>query len=215
MTVFIAAIIVFWGLEYKTAFLETYLNGEWRVGDCEVALTFDDCPSEPYTSMILDILKENDVEATFFIIGERAIEYPWVINRMITDGHSIGNHGYTDSRPALLGDDNVEEEIIKTQDILEDITGERPRLFRLPSGIPRRDIKNVINEENLRIIFADVVVLNEREKAFDEIVRNILKKVDSGSIILLHGDHIGVVKSLDDIILEIKKYNLKFVRLAY
>jgi peptidoglycan/xylan/chitin deacetylase (PgdA/CDA1 family) len=213
MAIFIATFIVFWGIEYKTAFFETYLNGEWRVREGEVALTFDDCPLEPYTSMILDILKENNVKATFFIIGERAIKYPRVVNKMIIDGHSIGNHGYTDRRPALLGDDNVEEEIIKTQDILEDITGRRPGIFRLPSGIPRRDIKNVINEENLRIIFADVVVLNEREKAFDEIVMNIRKKVDSGSIILLHGDHIGVVNALDDLILELKKYNLKFVKL--
>jgi peptidoglycan/xylan/chitin deacetylase (PgdA/CDA1 family) len=215
MTLFIATIIVFWGLEYKTAFLETYLNGEWRVGEGEVALTFDDCPSEPYTSQILDILKENNVKATFFIIGEHAIKYPDVVNRMITDGHSIGNHGYTDRRPALLGDDNTEEGIISTQNILEDITGERPSLFRLPSGIPRRDIKNVINKENLRIIFADVMVLNEREKESDEIVTHIRKNTNQGSIILLHGDHIGVVKALGDIILELEKYNLKFARLEY
>lgn len=215
MTLFIATIIVFWGLEYKTAFLETYLNGEWRVGEGEVALTFDDCPLEPYTSQILDILKENNVKATFFIIGERAIKYPDVVNRMIIDGHSIGNHGYTDRRPALLGDDNTEEGIISTQNILEDITGERPSLFRLPSGIPRRDIKNVINKENLRIIFADVMVLNEREKKSDEIVTHIRKNTNQGSIILLHGDHIGVVKALGDIILELEKYNLKFARLEY
>lgn len=215
MTIFIAAIIVFWGLECKTAFLEAYLNGEWRVSEGEVALTFDDCPSEPYTSMILDILEENDVKATFFLIGERTLKYPRVINRMIMDGHSIGNHGYTDRSPALLGDDNTEEGIIKTQDILEDITGKRPSLFRLPSGIPRRDIKNVINEENLRIIFADVIVLKEREKTCDEIVTHIRKNVDSGSIILLHGDHIGAVNALEDIISELKKYNLKFVRLEY
>ncbi len=215
MTLFIATIIVFWGLEYKTAFLETYLNGEWRVGEGEVALTFDDCPLEPYTSQILDILKENNVKATFFIIGELAIKYPDVVNRMIIDGHSIGNHDYTDRRPALLGDDNTEEGIISTQNILEDITGERPSLFRLPSGIPRRDIKNVINKENLRIIFADVMVLNEREKKSNEIVTYVLRNTNPGSIILLHGDHIGVVKALGDIILELEKYDLKFARLEY
>lgn len=210
---FIAALVVLFGLEYKTAFLETYLKGEWRVGDGEVALTFDDCPLEPYTSQILDTLAKHNLIATFFVIGERAQKHPDVVKRIMDEGHSIGNHGYTDKRPSLLSEDATADGIIQTQDILENITGVRPILFRLPSGIPRRDIRNVVDKENLRVIFAEVIILNERQKTANEIVSYIIKNTKSGSIILLHGDHSEVVKALPGIILELKKYDLEFVTL--
>lgn len=211
--VFIAAFVVLIGLEYKTAFLETYLKGEWKVGDGEVALTFDDCPLEPYTSQILDTLAKHSLIATFFVIGERAQKHPDLVKRIMDEGHSIGNHGYTDKRPSLLSEDATADGIIQTQDILENITGVRPTLFRLPYGIPRRDIKNVVDKESQRVIFAEVIILNERQKTADEIVSYIIKNTKSGSIILLHGDHSEVVKALPGIILELKKYDLEFVTL--
>ena len=210
---FIAALVVLFGLEYKTAFLETYLKGEWRVTEGKVVLTFDDCPLEPYTSQILDTLAKHNLIATFFVIGERAQKHPDVVKRIMDEGHSIGNHGYTDKRPSLLSEDATADGIIQTQDILENITGVRPTLFRLPSGIPRRDIRNVADKENLRVIFAEVIILNERQKTADEIVSYIIKNTKSGSIILLHGDHSEVVKALPGIILELKKYDLEFVTL--
>jgi len=115
----------------------------------------------------------------------------------------------------LLGEDDSALGIIQTQDILEGITGIRPTLFRLPSGIPRRDIKNIIDKESLRIIFADVILLNERQKTADEIVSGILKNIKSGSIILLHGDHKGVVKALSRVIRELRKIGLEFVTLDH
>jgi peptidoglycan/xylan/chitin deacetylase (PgdA/CDA1 family) len=215
MLVIIAAgILVFLELEYKTAFLEIYLQGEWYVGGNEVALTFDDCPKEPYTSEILDILAEEDVKATFFVIGKRAEKHPEVVKRMSNDSHSVGNHGLTDKRPSLSSDDGTADGIIGTQNILEDITGNRPNLFRLPSGIPQRAIKNVVDKENLRIIFANILIQNERKKTSDELVTNVVKKTCPGSIVLLHGDHMSIVKALPDIISKLKEKELKFITLT-
>ncbi len=209
----IAAFLFLLGMEYKTAFLEIYLQGKWKVGSKEVALTFDDCPLEPYTSQILDTLAEHNLQATFFIIGERAAKYPEVIRMMLNEGHSIGNHGYTDMKPALLLKDDTAEGIIHTQNVLKKITGVRPKLLRLPSGIPQRDIKNVVDKENLRMIFANVFIVKERQKTADEIVFHILRHTKSGSIVLLHGDHREMVKALPNIIRGIEKNNLKFVAL--
>jgi peptidoglycan/xylan/chitin deacetylase (PgdA/CDA1 family) len=207
----IAAFLSLFGLEYKTAFFEIYLQGEWRVGNREVALTFDDCPMEPYTSQILDTLTEYNIKANFFIIGERALKYPEVIRRIHNEGHSIGNHGYTDKKPSLLSKDDTAEGIIETQNVLKKITGVRPKLFRLPSGIPQREIKKVVDKEKLRIIFTDVLLSNERQKTADEIVSHIIRNTKSGSIILLHGDHNGVVKALSNVIKGLEKRGLKFV----
>lgn len=60
-----------------------------------VALTFDDGPDPAFTEAILDILKQKQVEATFFVIGKNASQNPSLLRRMVTEGHEIGNHGYT------------------------------------------------------------------------------------------------------------------------
>ncbi|MDR3587961.1 MAG: polysaccharide deacetylase family protein [Desulfosporosinus sp.] len=60
-----------------------------------VALTFDDSPDPAFTEAILDILKQKQVKATFFVIGAKASQNPLILRRMVTEGHEIGNHGYT------------------------------------------------------------------------------------------------------------------------
>lgn len=212
LAIIIAGILILLGLEYKTAFLEIYLSGRWNVGADEIALTFDDCPREPYTSRILNILAEKGVKATFFIIGNRAEEYPEIVIRMVNDGHSIGNHGYTDKKPALFSQDGTASDILKTQDILRKITGSRPRLFRLPSGTPQRKIKNVVDREELKVIFATTLIHNERGETSEELISNITQNTHSGSIVLLHGDHEAVVGALPNIISKLKEKKLKFMK---
>lgn len=206
-----AGLVTLLGLEYKTAFLEIYTGAQWKVGTGEVALTFDDCPLEPYTSKILDSLSIYGVKTTFFITGRRAEKYPEVVKRIKREGHSIGNHGYTDRRPALFSEDSIEKDIIRTQKILEEITGEKPLLFRPPSGIPRRDILETVKEERLKIVLADVIIFNEREKSSEEIKSYLIEEAGSGSIILLHGDHRETVGAISDLIKGIIRKNLNFV----
>lgn len=100
-----------------------------------ISLTFDDGPDRYHTSRILDILKSANVRATFFVVGKNAIKYPELIKRIYTEGHDIGNHTFSHPVSPLLKFKNkkfIKEEIVKTNRVLESITGSKPYLFRPP-----------------------------------------------------------------------------------
>ena len=97
-----------------------------------MALTFDDGPDPEWTPQILDILKAKGVHATFFIIGNNARAHPDLVQRMVAEGHDVGNHTFTHPNLADLPDGLVKLEINATQRLFEALTGRSMRLFRPP-----------------------------------------------------------------------------------
>lgn len=95
-----------------------------------VSFTFDDGPDSRYTPAILDVLKEFDVKATFFLVGKRARKNPEIVRRMIEEGHEIGNHTYSHPVSPIFRYRAIEREILLTEEILTDITGQKMQLFR-------------------------------------------------------------------------------------
>ncbi len=100
-----------------------------------IALTYDDGPEPVNTPRILDILDEEDVKATFFITGENALAHPTIVQRIHDEGHVIGNHSYSHANFTTLSDTFAYNEILGTNQIIEQITGVVPTLFRYPFGI--------------------------------------------------------------------------------
>ena len=105
-----------------------------RKGDTpgKLALTFDDGPDPDWTPKILDILKDKGVKASFFIIGENAQAYPELVQRILAEGHDIGNHTFTHPNLGEFPDALVTLEINATQRLFEALTGRSMRLFRAP-----------------------------------------------------------------------------------
>ena len=99
-----------------------------------VALTFDDGPHYKYTAEILDILDEYGAKATFFVVGELAERYPELILRELAEGHEIGNHTWSHPKMKKLTVDSLKQEILKTEELLNEIADYRPKLFRPPEG---------------------------------------------------------------------------------
>ncbi|HEY0412852.1 MAG TPA: glycosyltransferase [Allosphingosinicella sp.] len=97
-----------------------------------VALTFDDGPDPGWTPKILDVLKRKRVPATFFVVGENALGHPSLLNRIVAEGHELGNHSYTHPNMALLSDRAVRLELNATERLVEAYTGRGMRLFRAP-----------------------------------------------------------------------------------
>lgn len=97
-----------------------------------VALTFDDGPDADWTPRILDVLKAKHAPATFFVIGENAITQPQLLNRIISEGHELGNHSYTHPNLALVSARGTRLELNVTQRLIEAYTGRSVRLFRAP-----------------------------------------------------------------------------------
>ena len=97
-----------------------------------VALTYDDGPSPPYTDQLLDVLAKHDVKATFFMIGNRIEKYPETVNRVIAEGHQIGNHSYSHPLLGFLPPFYVRRQIERTDALIQQHGIVEEIIFRAP-----------------------------------------------------------------------------------
>jgi len=149
----------------------------------KVALTFDDGPHPSYTEQLLDGLKKRGVKATFFVTGEHASLHPDVIERMNDEGHLIGNHTYSHMQ---LNAGNIEEyknELIKTNEIIEEITGEDVLYVRPPYGAWDKSLEA---ELNMFPVLWTVDPLDWCSTDVSGITQKVVTKVGEDDIILMH-----------------------------
>ncbi len=168
----------------ETAEIETTENKTIKTEQTKkVALTFDDGPHPSYTEQLLDGLKKRGVKATFFVTGEHAALHPDVIERMSEEGHLIGNHTYSHMQ---LNSGNMEEykaELIKTNDIIKEITGEDVLYVRPPYGAWDKSLEA---EVNMFPVLWTVDPLDWCSTDVSGITRKVVTKVGEDDIILMH-----------------------------
>ena len=152
-----------------------------------LALTFDDSPS-PMTEKVLDILKEHDVKAAFFLIGKNIEENPQILKRIVDEGHIVGNHSWTHTAAfptKSYGD--VENEIRMTTDLICKITGRKPAFFRPPFGVTNPRIGKAVRKLGMKCIGWSIRSLDTLEKHSREaVLERIASQLKPGSVILLH-----------------------------
>ncbi len=155
-------------------------------GSRAVALTFDDGPSPVTTPIILDLLKEYDFKATFFVIGEKAERHPEQINDILAAGHTIGNHSWQhDNLLMLRTKKRLGEDIRKTQEILKTY-GIRPLLFRPPAGATNPRLHSVLLTEDLQTVTFSCRPFDRGNRKITNLAERISSKLKPGDIILLH-----------------------------
>ena len=156
----------------------------------KIALTFDDGPHPIYTPIILDILKEYGVQATFFVIGENAERHPDLIRRILAEGHEIGNHTYLHKNLKEHTMDCVCHEIVQTEETILRISEQRTKILRPPGGLYDNHVCDAAEILDYDIILWTLDTLDWKHPTPDEIVKNISANIKSGDIILCH-DFIG------------------------
>ncbi|HCL4438381.1 polysaccharide deacetylase [Clostridium botulinum] len=121
----------------------------------EVYLTFDDGPSDKTTENILDVLKENDVKATFFIIGKYIEGREDILKRIVKEGHSLGLHTYSHNYKTIYQNNKVFiDEMLKCQNEIYKATGVKTNIIRFPGGSVKRldeKFKKELEEEGFKI----------------------------------------------------------------
>lgn len=183
----------------------------------QVALTFDDGPDNHFTLQILDILKKENVKATFFIIGERAKAHPDVVKRIVNEGHAIGNHSWDHPDFPKISSEQATEEVTKTQDELDSIVGFRPSLFRPPYGSINDSDIQTITGMGLNIIDWSVDTRDWAGTPTPKIMEYVRKELKPGGIILQHcaggrNENLSnTVSALEQIIPLLKKEGYTFV----
>lgn len=175
-----------------------------------VALTFDDGPSK-YTNDILDILAENDINATFFVIGNKVKYYSNTLNKSIANGNEIGNHTYNHKSLSNLKLDDILSQINKTQDIIYEISGYTPLYLRPSYG----NTSHLLKEKTpLEIVLWTVDPEDWKYKNSKMIAKRVLDKTKDGSIILLHDTKKRTRDALKIIIPELKSKGYQFVTIS-
>lgn len=162
-----------------------------------VALTFDDGPNEPYTSRILDVLAEQDVKATFFVVGVNATRFPRTLLRIVAEGHEVANHTWSHMNFSRLPPGWMRAEIEQGADVLEALSGVRARLLRPPGGDSgdAAELRRTCQELECLIVKWSVSGqdIDDFEPVPGMIVDSVLEQVEPGAIVLLHdGDGLEV-----------------------
>lgn len=176
---------------------DTQVQDETTVQQKRVYLTFDDGPSI-YTGQILDILKANDIKATFFVIAREDESYWPYYTRILEEGHTLGMHSYThDYNQVYASLDSFETDVNSLSQFLYDRTGEYPTIYRFPGGssntvcnVPMEECIAYLNEQG--ITYYDWNALNgdavSSELPPEKLVENIMNSVrqNNTSIVLMH-----------------------------
>ncbi|GGG47605.1 polysaccharide deacetylase family protein [Epilithonimonas arachidiradicis] len=173
----------------------------------EVALTFDDGPTE-FTPKFLDILKKNNVKATFFCIGKQIEKFPETFQRIIAEGHIIGNHTYSHSNnTGFLSSPKMIEEIEKCDEVISKIGNIKTDLYRPPFGVTNPNIAKAISKTQKKSIGWNVrsldTVMDNEKKIYNRIIKNL----KPGSIILLHDTSEKTYLVLVELLLFLKREN--------
>lgn len=176
-----------------------------------VALTFDDGPHPKLTPELMEILRAEGVTATFFMLGSQVEKFPEIARSVAEAGYEIGNHSYSHSQLTKLDSAQIEREISGTQDIIEQATGQRPRVFRAPYGSVNGTVRKKLLEEDLELTGWAVDPRDwERGKTSEGISAFILAKASSGDIILLHDIHARSVAAVVSVIRGLKAKGFEF-----
>ncbi|WP_276134370.1 polysaccharide deacetylase family protein [Polluticoccus soli] len=178
----------------------------------QIALTFDDGPAE-ITPAILDVLKEQNVQAAFFTIGKNAAKYPELVQRWHEEGHVVGNHSYHhgfnfdwQSRRKMVA------EIEQTNHVILTTIGVTPLLFRPPYGVTNPNLARAVSQTGMYSIGWSVRSLDTRAKEPSKLLNKLLNEIKSGDIILLHDSMAITREILTDFIVQARKKGFTFAR---
>ena len=175
-----------------------------------IALTFDDGPNYN-TNKVLDILEENNVPATFFVLGNRIKGNENILKRMVSSKMEIGNHTFNHLLLTKYKEDKVKSEINDTSNLIFEVTGKYPTLLRPSYGSCNKMIKSVVDTP---IIIWDIDTLDWKYHNSRRISSRVINKVKDGDIVLMHDIYSATANALEIIIPSLKSKGYTFVTVS-
>lgn len=172
-----------------------------------IALTFDDGPNYN-TSKVIDVLNKYDINATFFVLGSRAINNKDILKKMADSGMEIGNHTYNHLLLTKYDENKIRSEIEDTSEVIYSATKKRPKLLRPSYGSVNNKIKKVAN---MPIIIWDIDTLDWKYHNSKRITSRVVNKVRDGDIILMHDIYSASLNALSNIIPILQDNGYEFV----
>ncbi len=175
-----------------------------------VALTFDDGPHPKYTPQLLAILKRYHVKATFFVVGEMAEKYPYLIREENAAGHIVGNHTYHHLNLTRMPDDEARVEWQAASDVIKSILGKAPLYCRPPGGDYDRKVITAATQTGMKTVLWTDDPGDYASPGDKTIETRVLDRIGNGGIILLHDGVQQTVDVLPQMIETLQKKGFKF-----
>jgi len=154
-----------------------------------IHLTFDDGPHPTATPAVLGMLRERNIPATFFFLGQNVQQYPDIAKQVVSEGHQIGNHSFTHSNLFFKDKQFIQKQIIQTEEILESKLGIRTRFYRPPYGYFNLTLLNLLEEFGSACVLWNIDSKDYRLKKRSDVERRVLNRISNGSIFLFHDNN--------------------------
>lgn len=180
----------------------------------QVALSFDAAWGNEQTETLLDILEQNKVKSTFFLVGDWVDKYPESVKQIYKKGHDVGNH--SDSHPHMseLSPQQMTAEIQNCNEKIKKVTGKAPTLFRPPYGDYNNEVVSSVNGCKMYCVQWDVDSLDWKDPSPEQMVQTVKSKLKNGSIILMHNGAKNTPQALPMIIKAIKDEGYEIVPIS-
>jgi peptidoglycan/xylan/chitin deacetylase (PgdA/CDA1 family)/outer membrane lipoprotein-sorting protein len=179
----------------------------------EVALTFDDGPDPLATPLLLEILRRFGAHATFFVIGEHVVPYPYLIKQMVAEGQEVEDHTFHHPRLTTVDASVVREEIVAGSEVLEPLVG-AARWFRPPGGDYNVDVANAARASGMRLAMWTVNSGDWTSPPPKRLAARVLARAEPGAIILLHNGTLNTLRALPEIITGLQSRGYDLVTLS-
>jgi peptidoglycan/xylan/chitin deacetylase (PgdA/CDA1 family) len=180
----------------------------------EIALSFDDGPANAFTPDILALLKENNIEAAFFCVGNRILGNETLLKQVHEEGHIIGNHSFSHARWFALFPARKMLADMKLMDLaMNQETGLTPRLFRPPYGVTNPTIRKAVSRGNYISVGWNIRSFDTKIKNDKRLLRRVTKRVKPGAIVLFHDTSKTTLNILPEFIRKLKQDGYTISRL--
>ncbi len=180
-----------------------------------IAMTYDDGPHPQNTPRLLDMLRERNIKATFYVIGRSVNMYPHIVRRIVAEGHEIGNHTWTHRKLTALSDASVRWEMDKTRDAIIAACGVKPRTMRPPYGALRQSQRAWIYKDyGYPTILWNVDPEDWKRPGLSVVTSRIVNNTRNGSIVLAHDLHKPTVDAMPATLDGLLRKGFKFVTVS-
>ena len=181
----------------------------------QVAMTFDDGPHPTLTPALLDMLKERNIRATFYVIGRNAARYPDIVKRMVDEGHEIGNHSWSHPFLSKLGSNGMFRELDRTSDAVYKAVQRIPTTLRPPYGaLTDRQAHLIAKDREMPTILWSVDPEDWRRPGESVVASRIVTKSRAGAIILTHDIHAPTVRAMPSALDGLKDRGFEFATVS-
>ncbi|HEY9869064.1 MAG TPA: polysaccharide deacetylase family protein [Candidatus Obscuribacterales bacterium] len=149
-------------------------------------LTFDDGPCPHVTPWLLELLEEQNVRATFFLVGARVASHEHLVEKIVRAGHAVGNHTFNHFLMPALSTQALEKEIDRTNALIADLAGVPPQLFRPPYGLMDQRGADCLKERNMRPVYWGPVPEDWAAPGPERVVNRVMRRLSHGALVVLH-----------------------------